>query len=113
MVKKAGRVLITYELLEAALQLDKKHKITRTHDCSLFESNESLWIRITGPDMPVVSEGSEIPVVDLPVQQSEPEEQYLTYTVNNIMTNEETDKFLSDLVKQINNISDDDLICRV
>ena len=73
-MKRVGKVKITYELLEAALQLSKGNKITRTHDCSLFESDEALWVRITGPDMPEVQEGMEIPLVDLPRQEYDYEE---------------------------------------
>jgi len=67
MSRKVGKVKLTYTLLEQALQMDKKHKIEKIQD-SNFDEDEIFWIKVSGPDMPIIAEGQEMSTVDLPLQ---------------------------------------------
>ena len=69
MTKRAGKVKLTYEALEDALNLKKGHRIERTFDSSYtFKDEDIIFLKISGPDMPEQKEGEDLQVVDLPVK---------------------------------------------
>ena len=67
--KQIGTIHVTFELLEDLLKLDSKHHIVDVFRTKRDNFKEQLTVKIRGPKMPTVLEGTEMPympIEDLP-----------------------------------------------